>query len=58
MFMKKKITLWTDEIEDMENLWNEFYKDFYDVEQTVDVKWNWKKFKYMFYSKLILKSPL
>lgn len=56
--MKKKITLWTDEIEDMENLWNEFYKDFYDVEQTVDVKWNWKKFKYMFYSKLILKSPL
>ena len=53
--MKKKITLWTDELPHMEMLWDKIYKEFYDVEKTVDVKWNWKKFKYMYHSKLILK---
>lgn len=53
--MKTELTLWTDEIEDMENLWNEFYKDCYEVVKTIDVKWNWKKFKYMYHSKLVLK---
>lgn len=55
MIMKKKITLWADEFQEMEMLWNKIYKEFYNVEEIIDVKWNWRKFKYMYHSKLILK---
>lgn len=43
------LTIWCSELEEAEDLWQKVYMlDGWDVEQAIEVKWNWKHFDYLY----------
>lgn len=43
------LTIWCSELEEAEDLWQKVYMlDGWDVEQPIEVKWNWKHFDYLY----------
>ena len=43
------LTIWCSELQEAEDLWQKVYMlDDWDVEQPIEVKWNWKHFGYLY----------
>ncbi len=55
--MKKETKIiWSYSLEECEQLWQKYYMwNDWDVHKSLEVKWNWRKFKYMFTFTVIKK---
>ena len=43
------LTIWCSDLQEAEDLWQKVYMpDDWDVDQPIEVKWNWKKFDYLY----------
>lgn len=43
------VIIWCSDVQEAENLWEKVYmRDGWNVVQPLEVKWNWKKFNYLY----------
>jgi hypothetical protein len=43
------LTIWCSDLQEAEDLWQKVYMlDGWDVDQPIEVKWNWKRFDYLY----------
>jgi|LauGreDrversion4_2_1035121.scaffolds.fasta_scaffold3115215_1 hypothetical protein len=57
LFCKNHVlTIWCSDLQEAEDLWRKVYMlDGWDVKETISVKWNWKRFEYLFTFKVSKK---
>jgi hypothetical protein len=43
------LIIWCSDLQEAEDLWQKVYMlDGWDVDQPIEVKWNWKRFDYLY----------
>ena len=50
---RRVLSIWCSELQEAEELWQKVYMpDGWDIEQPIEVKWNWKMFDYLYMFKV------